>query len=316
MLINLKARAKINLSLDVLGKRPDGYHEIRTIMQSLELHDKVTVWEIEKGIELQCNNPLIPCDSRNTAFKAAGLMLDRYLPGKGVGIRIEKNIPVAAGLAGGSADAAEVLKGINRLFELGLSEGQLMETGKRVGADVPFCIKGGTALAEGIGEKITPIASMPATYVLLVCPNIAVRTAEVYERLNLCKISERPDIVELIKHIEVGKLDRLGKCMVNVLETVTAKEYKIIGEIKSRLMKAGAFASLMSGSGPTVFGLFKEKSGAIEGKRAIEAEIALGAETDDKSQTVIEAETLDKASVEFAKAGTNCFITKTYNEEC
>ena len=270
-------------------------------------------------------------------------MLNKYIPDKGIGIRIEKNIPVAAGLAGGSADAAEVLKGLNRLFELGLTEAELMEAGQQVGADVPFCIKGGTALAEGIGETITPIASMPVTYVLLVCPDITVSTAGVYQRLNLHKISVRPDIEELIKSIEEGAIERLQNEMINVLENVTAQEYKIIGEIKSKLIKAGAVASLMSGSGPTVFGLFEEKSGAVEAKRAIEAVTALKSGTALKPETAggsraFEAETADglkafedetaggsqafedetasKDAVEFAKTGVKCFITKTYNEEC
>lgn len=316
MLINLKARAKINLSLDVLGKRPDGYHEIRTVMQSLELHDTVFVWEKKSGIEIQCSNPIVPCDGRNTAYKAAELMLDRYLPGKGVGIRINKNIPVAAGLAGGSADAAEVLKGMNRLFELGLSGDRLMEAGQKIGADVPFCIKGGTALAEGFGEIITPIASLPVTHVLLVYPEVSVSTVGVYERLELHKIPERPDIEELIRHIEAGKSDLLGKYMFNVLENVTAQENEIIGSIKSKLIKAGAFASLMSGSGPTVFGLFGEKAAAIEAKKAIEAEMGIEAEAAIKAEKTSMSQPADKAAVERAKPGIKCFITTTNNEEC
>lgn len=295
----MKARAKINLALDVLGKRPDGYHEIRTIMQSLELCDEVSVREIGDGIEIQSSSRSLPLDGTNTAHKAARILLDRYLPGKGVGINIVKNIPIAAGLAGGSADAASVLKGMNRLFGLGLSVKELMEAGRNVGADVPFCIRGGTALAEGIGEKITPLAALPETHVLLVCPEIAVSTAGVYGRLNLDKITVRPDINGLIRLIESGERVGLGAGMVNVLETVTAEATETIGEIKNRLIESGAFAGIMSGSGPTVFGLFTEKSKAIEARQAIEARHAIAAQSTSGTDT-----------------GIKCFLTKTYNEEC
>lgn len=282
---DLKARAKINLSIDVKGKRFDGYHEICMIMQTLELYDKVWVWIIDSGVQIQCTNDKVPCDEQNTAYKAAVLMQKKYKIKSGIAVKIEKNIPVSAGLAGGSADAAAVLKAINKKFELKLTTEQLIETGKEIGADVPYCIIGGTALAEGIGEILTPLRPLPTTEVLLVSPHIEVSTAKVFGKYNEKYVTGRPDTNTLLKAVGIGDIKTLAAGMVNVLESVTANEHKIIKRIKTALMKCGAAGSLMSGSGPTVFGLFDD------------------------------AEKAASAAKKFRKKGLECILTRTFNEE-
>ncbi|MDF2523238.1 MAG: 4-(cytidine 5-diphospho)-2-C-methyl-D-erythritol kinase [Clostridiales bacterium] len=251
-----KARAKINLSLDVTGKRPDGYHIVKMIMQSIDLHDNVFIEVADGGIEVTSDCYWLPSGSENIAYKAAKIMFDRFGINKGIKIRIEKRIPVAAGLAGGSTDAAAVLKGINQLFKLDIDESELMIIGKQIGADVPYCIKGGTMLAEGIGEILTELAPLPEVYLVLVKPKIGVSTAWVYKNLNINQELDRPDTEVLITAIKDNRLDVLAKGMKNVLETVTISKYKVIQEIKTKLLELGALGSMMSGSGPTVFGIF------------------------------------------------------------
>lgn len=254
--LQIKARAKINLSLDVLGKRPNGYHELRMIMQTIGLHDTIELQIIDRGIEVECANALVPSGRDNIAFKAAELLINECKIQKGIRIVINKSIPVAAGLAGGSTDAAAVLKGMNRLFSLGLSDACLMNFGKRLGADVPYCIVGGTMLAEGIGEILTPLADFGGVSIILVKPRIEVSTAWVYKSLDLQRIVARPDTDLLISLIKEKKPGLLARNMVNVLETVTAKKYAVIEDIKARLVELGAAGSMMSGSGPSVFGIF------------------------------------------------------------
>lgn len=260
--IELKARAKINLSLDVTGKRADGYHEVKMVMQTVKLHDVVVLEPVQDGIEVVCNNRWIPSGPGNIAYKAAELLIDKCNIKSGIRIIIDKKIPVAAGLAGGSSDAAAVLKGMSRIFSLGLDEAELMSVGKQVGADVPYCIKGGTMLAEGIGELLTPLNPLPPTDVVLIKPRIGVSTAWVYKNLELDKIVTRPDTGMLIKAISDNKIEILAKNMTNVLETVTAKKYDIIKEAKERLIELGAIGSMMSGSGPSVFGIFVDNQSA------------------------------------------------------
>ncbi|NSW92229.1 MAG: 4-(cytidine 5'-diphospho)-2-C-methyl-D-erythritol kinase [Firmicutes bacterium] len=260
--IELKARAKINLSLDVTGKRQDGYHNIKTIMQTIELYDRVIISVAEKGIEVKCDCGKVPPGKGNIAYKAAELFIERYGIDRGVKIIIEKNIPVASGLAGGSADAAAVIKGMDRLFECGADEEDLIYLGRNIGADVPFCIKGGTVLAEGIGDVLTELVQLPRTYILIVSPDIEVSTRWVYESLNIRKISKRPDMELLLESIRKGRIDLLAKNMVNVLETVTASKYTVINIIKEKLKELGALGSIMSGSGPSVFGIFTDKQTA------------------------------------------------------
>lgn len=268
-MISLNAHAKINLSLDVLSRREDGYHNLQMIMQTIQLHDTVNVSEIQTGIEIQCQAPYVPNNSSNIAYKAAELLLGSYKINKGVRIVIEKKIPVAAGLAGGSSDAAAVLKGINTLFNLGIELSELMKIGKTIGADVPYCLLGGTALAEGIGEKLTPIKPLENIPVVLVKPKIGVSTAWVYKNLNLDKISNRPDTKELITAIEEGNITFVAENMSNVLESVTAPRYPIIDKIKKDLTDKGAIGSMMSGSGPTVFGIFENSTTAQAAKKAL-----------------------------------------------
>lgn len=258
----LNANAKINLSLDVLGKRQDGYHEIRMIMQSISLHDEVFIGISKDGVEVTCNKPWIPSGDKNIAYKAAALLMKKYQISKGVKIRINKNIPAAAGLAGGSTDAAAVLKGMNTLFSLGISNDELMILGKEIGADVPFCLMGGTALAEGIGEKLTCLSPLYDMSVVLVKPRISVSTAWVYSNLDLEKITSRPDTDFLVNAIEKKNILKLAQNMRNVLEDVTVSKYPVINEIKDVLVKNGALGSMMSGSGPTVFGIFEDKQSA------------------------------------------------------
>ena len=256
--LELKARAKINLSLDVLNKRTDGYHEVKMIMQDVELHDNILLEKTENEISVYCNSPYVPSNSQNIAYKAAELIKSTFSLQNGVSINIKKNIPVAAGLAGGSSNAAAVFRGLNEMFNLGLSETELMSLGKKIGADVPYCIKGGTMLSEGIGEILTQLDRLPKTELLLVKPKIGVSTAWVYKNLNLADIGSRPKTELLIKAISEKDIVYIASNMENVLENVTIPKYPIIDEIKRKMVEAGAVGSMMSGSGPTVFGIFKE----------------------------------------------------------
>ncbi|MCX7922761.1 MAG: 4-(cytidine 5'-diphospho)-2-C-methyl-D-erythritol kinase [Clostridia bacterium] len=260
--MELEARAKINLSLDVTGKRSDGYHEVRMIMQTIELHDTVCLEIIDSGIEISCDSRWVPSNNDNIAYKAAKLLIEKYDIKSGIKIDIRKRIPVAAGLAGGSTDAAAVMKGMNRLFSLGISQTELMALGKQIGADVPYCIKGGTMLAEGLGEILTELNPLQCLHIVLIKPKIGVSTAWVYKNLNLDIITDRPDTEMLIKAVQDNKISVLAENMKNVLETVTLTKYAVIKEIKDRLVEHGAVGSMMSGSGPSVFGIFKDKQSA------------------------------------------------------
>jgi len=262
--VKLKSRAKINFSLDVKSKRPDGYHEVQMIMQQINLYDNIYISEREDNeIKIYTNCEYIPTNASNIAYKAADKLRKSLSISKGVGIYIDKRIPVAAGLAGGSSNAATVLYGLNSLWNLGLSKVELMDIGATIGADVPFCILGGTALAEGIGEELTPIESdIKNTWIVLAKPPISVSTGEVYGQLNLSKIVNRPNTNYLVDAIKEGNIYALSSNMSNVLETVTETKHPIITEIKRRMMEYNALGAMMSGSGPTVFGIYKnyEKS--------------------------------------------------------
>lgn len=255
--MRLRALAKINLGLDILGKREDGYHEVRMIMQTIQMYD---VLEMKKkkipGISLAVNYPFIPSDERNLVYKAAKLLMDEFQVKGGVTIRLEKFIPVAAGMAGGSSDAAATLVGINRLFKLGLSERELMDRAVKIGADVPYCIMRGTALAEGIGEKLTGITQVPECFVLIGKPGINVSTRAAYESLNLSGIQNHPDIDGMIQDIQNGNLQGMTAKMGNVFEPGIIGQYPVIQEIKDLMESHGALKAMMSGSGPTVFGIF------------------------------------------------------------
>ena len=269
--ITLRAFAKINLGLDVLRRRDDGYHDLRMIMQSIRLSDRLTMRMTRaEGVRISTNLSYLPGDADNLASRAASMLMEEFdLPG-GVYIDLEKHIPVAAGLAGGSSDAAAAMVGINRLFDLKLSLAQLMERGKAIGADVPFCLMRGTALAEGIGEKLTPLPSPPACLVLLAKPDARVSTKYVYTNLDLAKVKHHPDIDAQIAALKKGDLEGLAAGMGNVLEPVTQAVCPDVRLIREEMLEKGAVGAMMSGSGPTVFGLFTDKEKAMEAKRSLE----------------------------------------------
>jgi 4-diphosphocytidyl-2-C-methyl-D-erythritol kinase len=283
--IEIKARAKINLSLDVLRKRPDGYHDVEMIMQTVKLHDTVRIDVIPSGIELSCKSRYVPSGADNIAYKAAHLLLGKYNTGKGVKIRIEKKIPVAAGLAGGSSDAAAVLTGLCKLFSITIDQGELMALGRQIGADVPFCIQGGTMLAQGIGDELSRLGDLPRTNIVLVKPHIGVSTPWVYQNLRLENIHKHPDTKLLTDCISRGDSKSVAFNMCNVLETVTAEKYSIINQLKSKLVDHGALGSMMSGSGPSVFGIFPDRSSA------------------------------EKACEKMKDARLDCMVTETFNGE-
>ena len=258
--IHLKALAKINLGLDVIGVREDGYHLVRMIMQAIELHDWVTVKKTSHtGISLETNLSFLPTDQSNIAYQAAQLLLQDYPQIGGVELSIHKCIPIAAGMAGGSTDAAAVLYGMNRIFELGIPRKRLMEYGLRIGADVPFCLLRGTALAEGIGEELHALPCMPDCYLLIAKPPVSVSTKSVYQALDALPELPHPAIDALREDLLAGDLSTLASHMGNVLEQVTIPMHPQIDRIKQLMCENGAMAAMMSGSGPTVFGIFSEK---------------------------------------------------------
>lgn len=261
--IKLRAMAKINLGLDVVRRREDGYHEVKMIMQNVRLYDDIViVKKSAPGISIETNLKFIPVNEDNLIYKAAKLLMDEFDVKEGVSISLHKRIPVAAGMAGGSTDAAATMVGINRMFNLGLSKKQLMERGVKIGADVPYCIMRGTALSEGIGEILTELPKPPKCKVLIAKPGISVSTKFVYTHLVLNENTVHPDIDSMIESIKENDIYGVASKLGNVLETVTIPEYPIIQDIKNKMVEMGALNSLMSGSGPTVFGLFDDEEAA------------------------------------------------------
>lgn len=256
--MEIKAYAKINIALDVIGKREDNYHLLRMIMQTIDLYDVINIEPIDEGIEIKCNKHYVPTDERNLAYKAAKLFMDTYNIKQGVMIDIVKNIPVSAGLAGGSTDAAAVLKIMNKMFNIGASDSELKKLGLKLGADVPYCINGGTALCEGIGEKITQLKPFKDKIVVLVKPPFGVSTKEVYKEFDLSKAILHPKIESLISSMETDNTLFVAQNMRNLLENVTLRKYRVISNIKEELKSGGAIGSMMSGSGPTVFAFFDD----------------------------------------------------------
>ena len=246
-MLKVEGKAKINLTLDILGKRPDGYHEVAMIMQSLALHDTVTLEKMREGIDLSLNLAWMKPDESNLAWKAAALIQERCGVKGGVRMHLTKRIPVAAGLAGGSADAAAVLRGMDKLYGLGLSDEELCSLGAELGSDIPFCLMGGTMLATGRGEVLTRLADMPETWVVL-----AKQGAE-----------RHPDNALVEEKIIAQDLKAMAPLLCNVLESVTIKKYEVIERYKKLMVEKGALVSMMSGSGPTVFGLAAKKSEAL-----------------------------------------------------
>ncbi|CEQ25441.1 4-(cytidine 5'-diphospho)-2-C-methyl-D-erythritol kinase [Paraclostridium sordellii] len=269
--IGLKSRAKINLSIDVLGKRQDGYHIVEMIMQTIDLYDNLKITQIEEdSIKIKSNSQDIPLNQDNIVYKAANILKEKFNIKKGIEISIQKNIPVAAGMAGGSSNAAAVLVGLNRIWDLGLNQLELKDIALQLGADVPFCITGGSALAQGIGEELTDIKGLNENIHILICkPNIFVSTKEVYQSLDMNEIKKRPDNQKLIDALQVNDVRYVSENMVNVLEEVTSSKYNEINQIERIIMDNKALGSMMSGSGPTVFGLFDNKEYAIRAKEEL-----------------------------------------------
>lgn len=261
--MKLRAFAKVNLGLDVIRRREDGYHEVRMIMQTIQMYDQLEMEKVPTpGIHLTTNLSYIPVNENNLVYKAAKLLMDKYDIKEGVKIHLNKFIPVAAGMAGGSSDAAATLVGMNKLFRLGLSMKDLMEEGVKIGADVPYCVMRGTALAEGIGEKLTALPPMPECYILIGKPGISVSTKFVYTNLKINEQTQHPDITGMVEALQNGDLYGITDRMGNVLESVTIPAYPVIEEIKEHMKANGAVNAMMSGSGPTVFGIFDDKEKA------------------------------------------------------
>lgn len=265
--INLRAHAKINVALDVVGKREDGYHNIKTVMQSLWLHDRLFIRKIDKfPYKFVCDMRYVPKDDRNIINKAAALIIKNYDIKSGVFIKLIKKIPIAAGLGGGSADCAATLIGLRNLFSLPISNDELMEIGRSLGADVPFCLLGGTALAEGIGERLTPLpnSNLRGTFVVLVRPPVYVSTRDVFSAFNFLDVMQKPDFDGIYYCLANGDVQGLAERLCNSLEMVTVNMHPVIKDIKVSLLRHGALGSVMSGSGPTVFGIFDDKQKAID----------------------------------------------------
>ncbi len=269
--ITRKAYAKINLGLDVIRKRPDGYHEVKMIMQTVGIYDTLTFQKIKQEefteeekpfIRLSSDHEGLSCGRDNLIYKAAELIMQTYHVKDGVSIALSKRIPVEAGMAGGSTDAAAVFHGLNELFSLSMSLEDMKKLGVRIGADVPYCIMGGTALSEGIGEILTPLPAPPHAYLVIAKPDISVSTRYVYENLHVDTLDRHPDIEGMMEALKSGSLKGITDRMGNVLETVTVKEYPVIKQIKEEMLRAGAENALMSGSGPTVFGVYEREDTA------------------------------------------------------
>ena len=258
-----RAYAKINLGLDVLRRRPDGYHEVKMVMQTVDIYDDLFLEKTEKpGVELQIEGSELTAGKDNLICRAAELFMEEKGIAGGVKIRLVKRIPIAAGMAGGSSDAAATLRGMNELWETGCSAQELQKLGVRLGADIPYCVVGGTMLSEGIGEILTPLPAPPECVLLIAKPEISVSTKFVYENLHADTLKSHPDIDGMVEAILRGQLEGITERMGNVLETVTTKTYPVIEEIKTVMKEKGAENALMSGSGPTVFGIFGQKEQA------------------------------------------------------
>ncbi len=261
--IRLKAYGKINLGLDVLRKREDGYHDLDMIMQMVDVYDDIIISKNNTGdIKVKTDTMVLANSKDNLAYSAAKMLIDEFEIKEGVDIFIKKRIPIAAGMAGGSSDCATTFVGINQLFELGLSKEELMERGVRLGADVPYCILGGTAIARGIGEVLTPLPAPPKCHIIIAKPPVSVSTAYVYGHIKPDKITKHPDIEGMATAIKNQDLNKMSSLIYNVMEKVTVGEYPIITKIKQLMLDNGALNAIMSGSGPTVFGIFDDKEKA------------------------------------------------------
>ncbi len=257
--LELKAYGKINLGLDVIRKRPDGYHDLDMVMQMVDVYDDVTLTRLEgTEIVVRTDTAVLSNGKDNLAYMAAKMLMDEFGIVQGLEITIRKRIPIAGGMAGGSSDCAATLTGVNQMFNLELSTEELMERGVRLGADVPYCILGGTAIARGIGEILTPLPTPPKCHVIIAKPPVSVSTAFVYGNIKPDEIEKRPDIEAMVSAIKAQDLYKLAKSLYNVMEDITVPQYPVIQEIKTIMLENGALNSIMSGSGPTVFGLYDD----------------------------------------------------------
>ena len=269
--VSRKAYAKINIGLDVLRRREDGYHELKMIMQTVDICDDLLFERTaQPGIVIRTDHEELPVDGNNLIYKAADLLFQEKGITEGVKITLTKRIPIAAGMAGGSSDAAAAMHGLNELFQMGYSIRELQEFGVKLGADIPYCLVGGTMLSEGIGEILTPLPTPPECFLVVAKPDINVSTGFVYGNLHAESLTYHPDIDGMVEALRAGSLSGITDRLGNVLETVTIKEYPVIEEIKELLRKMGAENALMSGSGPSVFGIFKKKETAESAARAVE----------------------------------------------
>lgn len=268
--ISRKAYAKINIGLDVLRRREDGYHEVRMVMQTVDICDDLLFEKTEQpGIVIQTNHDELPVDGNNLIYKAADLLFREKGITEGVKITLTKRIPIAAGMAGGSSDAAATMRGLNELFGMGYSIQELQELGVKLGADIPYCLVGGTMLSEGIGEILTPLPAPPECFLVVAKPDINVSTAFVYGNLHADRLTYHPDIDGMVDALYAGSLQGITDRLGNVLETVTVKEYPVIEQIKELLRNMDAENALMSGSGPSIFGIFRQKETAQAAARAV-----------------------------------------------
>lgn len=274
--LHLKAYAKVNLGLDVIRRRDDGYHEVKMIMQTVKLYDRITMERNSSGqITLSTNLPYLPVNEKNLVYRAINIIREAYHIKDGVHAEIQKHIPVAAGMAGGSTDAAAAFVGMNQLFSLGITQETLMEYGVGLGADIPYCIMRGTALSEGIGELLTPLPSIPDCWFLIAKPTFSMSTKFVYENLHLNENTVHPDIDGMVQALHEQNLRGITDRMGNVLEEVTERHYPDIGKIKKRMKEKGALNALMSGSGSTVFGIFTSREAAETAARACHQDFSL-----------------------------------------
>ena len=264
--IGIDSYSKINLTLNILGKRRDGYHNIETIMQSINLADRIVIREEREGVKIKCSHPLVPTDTQSLTYRSAEKILSKYRIKKGVNIEIDKKIPLASGMAGGSANSASILVGINKLFALNLNDKDLKEIGEELGMDVPFCIQNGTALAYHRGEKVTPLPPMnPPLWIIVINPGFEIPTKWAYNNLNLESIrGEKSNTIAMLKALKDGGLEGIAKNLFNSFEELITTKYREIGEIKDRLIEEGILGALMSGSGPTVFGIAQNKENALK----------------------------------------------------
>ncbi len=271
--LTLNAYAKVNLTLDVRGRRPDGYHDVETVLHTLELHDTVVLREAEGSIRVVCDHRRVPSDEQNLVFRTAQLLREVYGVQGGVEIELRKRIPPASGLGGGSSDAAVTLLGLAQLWKLRLDHAQLVELGSQLGSDVPFFLVGGAALATGRGERLRFLPTLPTTWVVVACPEVEVSTGWAYGQLDLAAVARRPDTERVVEALRREDVAEVAKALCNVFEPLVSHHCPQVAALKERMLAAGALGAAMTGTGPAVYGLFP---GEGDARRAAESLAAAG----------------------------------------